>query len=288
MTGFSSAIPFMFVMFVMFVMSMLLLKLSLAFLDVLGDSFARPSRQSFLLEYSFPTLLRDKLKSKHPKLSDQEVSQVLEGLRQFFLVCMLADAVRLRRTLGMPSKIVDDAWHELILMTREYMVFCHRAFGGYLHHTPAGLFEGPQQRGAEQPSPPRADAHQEGDTRSGWFRIEAQVTPRRPPEEKPKQAMKKAILRTLHCIKTRSPTSSSSSDWAMLNGIPLLFALDSALAVEEGYQYDDEALAALDGQRLAWLNDDGNRVIEEDGLLLDAGDGSGGDCGACGAGCGGA
>ena len=101
--------------------------------------------------------------------------------------------------------------------------------------------------------------------------------------------MKKAILRTLHCIKTRSPMSSSSPDWAMLNGIPLLFALDSALAVEEGYQYDDEAFAALDGQRLAWLNDDGNRVIEAGGLLLDDRDRNrGGDCVACGAGCGGA
>ena len=36
----------------------------------------------------------------------------------------------------MPSKIVDEAWHEMILRTREYTNFCQRAFGDYLHHTP--------------------------------------------------------------------------------------------------------------------------------------------------------
>ena len=36
----------------------------------------------------------------------------------------------------MPSKAVDEAWHEMILMTREYTEFCERAFGRYLHHTP--------------------------------------------------------------------------------------------------------------------------------------------------------
>ena len=36
----------------------------------------------------------------------------------------------------MPSKAVDEAWHEMILMTREYTYFCDRAFGRYLHHNP--------------------------------------------------------------------------------------------------------------------------------------------------------
>jgi hypothetical protein len=38
--------------------------------------------------------------------------------------------------IGMPSRVVDDAWHEFILMTRLYHQFCDGAFGRYLHHTP--------------------------------------------------------------------------------------------------------------------------------------------------------
>jgi hypothetical protein len=36
----------------------------------------------------------------------------------------------------MPSVAVDTAWHEFILMTRDYDSFCKGAFGQYLHHTP--------------------------------------------------------------------------------------------------------------------------------------------------------
>jgi hypothetical protein len=37
----------------------------------------------------------------------------------------------------MPSQVVDDLWHEFILHTRHYDQFCRRAFGRFLHHTPA-------------------------------------------------------------------------------------------------------------------------------------------------------
>ncbi len=43
----------------------------------------------------------------------------------------------------MPSKIVDIAWHEFILRTREYTTFCHRAFGAYLHHSPDSTMDVP-------------------------------------------------------------------------------------------------------------------------------------------------
>jgi hypothetical protein len=37
----------------------------------------------------------------------------------------------------MASQVADDLWHEFILFTRHYEAFCRRAFGGFLHHTPA-------------------------------------------------------------------------------------------------------------------------------------------------------
>ena len=36
----------------------------------------------------------------------------------------------------MPSVIVDEMWHELVLHTRDYAQFCDAAFVRFLHHTP--------------------------------------------------------------------------------------------------------------------------------------------------------
>ncbi|WP_218044237.1 glycine-rich domain-containing protein [Kiloniella majae] len=43
----------------------------------------------------------------------------------------------------MPSQVVDVAWHEFILFTREYHDFCKKAFGRFLHHTPAEAMKSP-------------------------------------------------------------------------------------------------------------------------------------------------
>ena len=57
---------------------------------------------------------------------------VERGLREWFVCC----AWRGRTVLGMPSRAVDEAWHEFILDSLAYTRFCNGAFGGYLHHTP--------------------------------------------------------------------------------------------------------------------------------------------------------
>ena len=58
-------------------------------------------------------------------------SKVFEGLQQFFLVAHYA-----KYEVSMPSKVVDDAWHQFILFTGEYTRFCKEAFGDYFHHKP--------------------------------------------------------------------------------------------------------------------------------------------------------
>ena len=90
-------------------------------------------RRIYIESYSFPGALREKLE-EHPDLdlSGSQISLVLDGLRTWFVACLYADG----KTLGMPSKAVDVAWHEFILMTREYQSFCDEAFGYYLHHSP--------------------------------------------------------------------------------------------------------------------------------------------------------
>lgn len=35
-----------------------------------------------------------------------------------------------------PSRLVDEGWHEFVLCTREYMEFCQTECGGYIHHDP--------------------------------------------------------------------------------------------------------------------------------------------------------
>src|SRR3954447_14152489 len=93
--------------------------------------FNRTSRQrQFIENYSFAEGLTDKLVEE---LGDRRAADVaLEGLRGWYLACLYSDG----ELIGMPSRAVDVAWHEMILRTREYHAFCARAFGQYLHHSP--------------------------------------------------------------------------------------------------------------------------------------------------------
>ena len=98
-------------------------------------SMRRKSRRRFIETYKFPKALQVKLREE---LGDSRTVDIaLDGLRSWYLACLYADG----RMIGMPSKAVDEAWHEMILMTREYTWFCHQAFGHYLHHSPESLLE---------------------------------------------------------------------------------------------------------------------------------------------------
>jgi hypothetical protein len=107
----------------------------------------REHRRRFITGYAFPSELRRRLNAAHPDWSFAQIDRVLDGLRAFFLACLAAQSGgRPGPQLGMPSKAVDEAWHEFILMTREYAAFCQKAFpfGRYLHHTPDGQMKTPR------------------------------------------------------------------------------------------------------------------------------------------------
>ena len=99
-------------------------------------------RRAFIDSYEFPLALKNKLRDELD--ADGPVNVALEGLRDWYLACLEAgpDA-----TLGMPSRAVDIAWHEMILMTRTYHHFCERAFGYYLHHSPESVMQEPMRDG---------------------------------------------------------------------------------------------------------------------------------------------
>lgn len=92
-------------------------------------------REAYIRRAVLPRGLFEKLRAKHPHLTAKDCELVAQGLRQFFLVYLKSG----RKFVAMPSQVVDDLWHEFILYTKHYQVFCRRGFGQFLHHAPAAV-----------------------------------------------------------------------------------------------------------------------------------------------------
>jgi len=101
-------------------------------------------RQAFIETYAFAPHLRGQVRQAWPHLGDAALKDVERGLRQFFRISLAARG----RMVAMPSRVVDELWHALILDTARYQHFCRQAFGRLLHHTPAAAMRA-QARGAE-------------------------------------------------------------------------------------------------------------------------------------------
>ena len=99
----------------------------------------RKSRQHLIDSYQFPQAIARKVMDKYPHLSEHQAALVMDGLRTYFHVSNTAG----KQMVSMPSQVVDVAWHEFILFTREYNHFCNRALGRFLHHIPAEAMESP-------------------------------------------------------------------------------------------------------------------------------------------------
>ena len=93
----------------------------------------RTGRESFIDSYAFPPGVRQKVRKRYPHLTESDLDLVFDALREYFHLSRKAG----RRLLSMPSQVVDVAWHEFILFTRNYQHFCNQALGRFLHHTPA-------------------------------------------------------------------------------------------------------------------------------------------------------
>lgn len=89
-------------------------------------------RERFIAGYEFPAHIAARVRKRLPRVRESDWPLVEQGLREWFVCC----AWRWNLILGMPSRAVDEAWHEFILDTRAYTRFCEEAFGEYLHHTP--------------------------------------------------------------------------------------------------------------------------------------------------------
>ena len=176
----------------------------LAMLFAIWRRLVQLRREAYIRTFELPYGLFDKLREKRPSLTLKDCQLVAHALRQFFLAYQKSG----RKFVSMPSQVADDLWHEFILYTRHYQAFCTRAFGGFLHHTPAVAL-GTSKRGNE------------GLRRVWWHCcIEDNINPRRP------------------------------------SRLPLLFAIDSKLAIAGGFTY----VADCEGVRRAGDKSDGSAV----------------------------
>lgn len=100
---------------------------------------AQQRRLDVIRAHPFPQSVRLKFRDARPHLDSAQEHQVFEGLRDYFILCAQARG----RFVSMPSQVADDAWHAFILHTRYYQDFCSKAFGRFLHHTPAEAMRTP-------------------------------------------------------------------------------------------------------------------------------------------------
>jgi len=88
------------------------------------------NRIKYIDNYSFQDI-EAKLSRHYNRLKKEEIDLIISGLRHFFKL-----KINNREYIYMPSRCVDYAWHEFILYSQQYKLFCDYVFGGYLHHIP--------------------------------------------------------------------------------------------------------------------------------------------------------
>jgi hypothetical protein len=101
----------------------------------------RAARDGFIDTYRFPPGIRARVRKRYPHLSEADLDRVFIAMATWFHLSHRAG----RKPLAMPSQVVDAAWHEFILFTRNYRDFCRKALGRFLHHTPAEAMRTPTE-----------------------------------------------------------------------------------------------------------------------------------------------
>lgn len=102
-------------------------------------------RKAYIDAFFLPNRVERKLKERYAHLDERDMSDVFRELKEYFHIIRESRDNGNEAFLSMPSQIVDEAWHEFILCTRGYAEFCQRAFGRFLHHTPAESMKNPAQ-----------------------------------------------------------------------------------------------------------------------------------------------
>lgn len=209
-------------------------------------------RAEYIRNYVLPVGLFDKLRQRRPDLTVKDCQLTAHALRQFFLAYLKSG----KQFVSMPSQLVDDLWHEFILYTKNYEHFCRRAFGRFLHHSPAAVLGSTKVSNA-------------GLRRVWWHScLEENINPRAPTRLPllfaidGKLKIEDGFFYAADCKRLQRTTGQSDSGTTVI------------------YCGGDFANCSVDGS-IAGFGDSG------DGESSHAGDGSGGGHGCGGHGCGG-
>jgi hypothetical protein len=68
--------------------------------------------------------------AKHLKVTEEQAGQLFLDVQKFLWMAAQSSQPCI------PTPLIDDAWHEFMLYTREYEQFCKTYCGGFMHHEP--------------------------------------------------------------------------------------------------------------------------------------------------------
>jgi hypothetical protein len=123
----------MFEPLMLFLLGLLVISLIYSNTMTIWQKRQHKKQTHYLENYPFPEGIRSKLSQRYPQLSNESMQRVEQAMRQYFRIHQQAG----RFSVAMPSKIVDEYWHEFILHTENYALFCEKALGRFIHHKPA-------------------------------------------------------------------------------------------------------------------------------------------------------
>jgi hypothetical protein len=84
------------------------------------------------LAYRAPFLIEKLLKERIAE-TPEDAEALFSEVKKFIVLSRSDDT----GTWEMYSRRIDETWHQFILFTMQYMDFCQRFFGKYLHHSPS-------------------------------------------------------------------------------------------------------------------------------------------------------
>ncbi len=111
----------------------------------LAELTVAPSLTSYeaVLQFQAPYLV-EKLVKDHIADSVEEAEVLFAEAKKFLIMSHAEPDV----LWNMYSSRVDEAWHQFVLFTRQYVDFCQRYFGKYLHHNPSNAPDVPESEGS--------------------------------------------------------------------------------------------------------------------------------------------